>query len=121
MAPTGTAPSHKTAAASIKGKSAMVDTMPQRAAAAAERAHADGGDETANARTRVNSLALNHHNVAAQPSSRPAHPCAASASSPTPCYSSPSRPIAKLATCTVHSRPQARRRAPVDSKQQALR
>eukprot|EP01046_Picozoa_sp_COSAG06_P072456 COSAG06_NODE_21207_length_765_cov_13.045045_1_plen_71_part_10 len=33
-----------------------------------------------NARTRVNSLALNRHNVAAQPSSRPAHPCAASAS-----------------------------------------
>ena len=74
-----------------------------------------------NARARVNSLALNRHNVAAQPSSRPTHPCAASASSPTPCYSSPSRPIAKLATCSVHSRPQARRRAPADSKQQALR
>ena len=74
-----------------------------------------------NARTRVNSLALNRHNVAAQPSSRPAHPCAAFASSPTLCYSSPSRPIAKLATCTVHSRPQARSRALANSKQQALR
>ena len=60
MAPTGTGPSHKTAAASIKGKSAMVDTMPQRVAAAAERAHADGGDETANERGRSVAYMYSH-------------------------------------------------------------
>jgi hypothetical protein len=113
MAPTGTGPSHKTAAASIKGKSAMADTMPQRAAAAGERAHADGGDETANERGRsvAYSHALKRQQVTIAPHTNRTHPRSTPVGLPTGSHSSLHRATIKLAGRSSTVAPEARSRA----------
>jgi hypothetical protein len=104
---------HKTAAASIKGKSAMADTMPQRAAAAGERAHADGGDETANERGRsvAYSHALKRQQVTIAPHTNRTHPRSTPVGLPTGSHSSLHRATIKLAGRSSTVAPEARSRA----------